>query len=145
MHRKQKINKGREDTQILTWKPKCGKNHGSPQAAEYTMREGYNDGSTEATTSCTSTSPHGGYNGGNNLFLSLSLCHSHSRSVSIHSFALYTYNYIIVFALSHIYTHMTFGLFTHMASRSSLAHIHVCVPSKRSGGSPPVLRSSGSS
>ena len=85
----------------------------------------------EATTSCTSTSPHGGYNGGKNLFLSLT--HSHS----IHKSALYTYNYKSVqqpqtiFALSHIYTHMTFGLFTHMAPRGSLERIHVCVPSNR--------------
>ena len=60
---------------MFTWKPKCGKNHGSPQTAEYTMREDYNDESIEAMTSCASTSPHGGYNGGNDLFLSLS--HSH--------------------------------------------------------------------
>ena len=34
---------------------------------------------------------------------------------------------------------MTFGLFTHMAPRGSIEHIHVCVPSKWSGGSLPVL------
>ena len=38
MHRKQEQrNKQETSTQILTWKPKCGKNHGSPQTAEYTM------------------------------------------------------------------------------------------------------------
>ena len=43
MRRKQKINKKRDNTQVLTWKPKCGKNHGSPQTAEYTMGEEYNN------------------------------------------------------------------------------------------------------
>ena len=32
----------KEMTQMLMWKPKCGKNHGSPQTAEYTMGEEYN-------------------------------------------------------------------------------------------------------
>ena len=54
-------------------------------------------------------------------------------------------NNLNCFALTHIYTHMTFGLFTHMAPMGSLGHIYVCVPSNRSGGSPPGLRSSGSS
>ena len=143
MHRKQKINKGREDTQILTWKPKCGKNHDSPHAAEYTMREKYNNGRTQRQRPL---SP---------LFrrtavtmrqqpLSLSLSHS------LYSYALCTYNYKsvqqqqTVFALSHIYTHMTFGLFTHMAPRGSLGHIHECVSPKPVRRSPPSLRSSGS-
>ena len=38
-------------TDINVENPNVGKNHGSPQAAEYTMREKYNNGSTEATTS----------------------------------------------------------------------------------------------
>ena len=49
------------------------------------------------------------------------------------------------FVLSHIYTNMTFKLFTHVAPRGSLEHIHICVPSNRSGRSPPGLQSSGSS
>ena len=36
----------KEMTQILTWKPKCGKNHGNPQTAEYTMGEEYNNEDT---------------------------------------------------------------------------------------------------
>ena len=119
-------------------------NHGSPQTAEnHYERRIITMESTEATTSCAPSSPRGGYNGGNDLS-TLSL------SVSIHSYALYTYNYkkvfnhINCFALSHIYTHMTFGLFTHVAPRGSLEHIHICVPSNRSGGSPPGLRSSSS-
>ena len=46
-------------------------------------------------------------------------------------------------ALSHIYTNMTFGLFTHIApGGGSLEHIHICVPSSRSGRLPPSLQSS---
>ena len=37
----------KEMTQILTWKPKCGKNHGNPQTAEYTMGEEYNHEDTQ--------------------------------------------------------------------------------------------------
>ena len=37
----------KEGTQMLTWKPKCGKNHGSPQTAEYTMGEEYNNEDTQ--------------------------------------------------------------------------------------------------
>ena len=32
---------------MLTWKPKCGKNHGSPQTVEYTMGEEYNNENTQ--------------------------------------------------------------------------------------------------
>ena len=76
-----------------------------------------------------------------------------SHTLSIHSYALYIniHNYSIQqhfsnkFALSHIYTNMTFGLFTHIAPGGSLEHIHICVPSSRSGRLPPGLQSSGSS
>ena len=69
---------------MLTWKPKCGKNHGSPKTAERSLGEKNKTmESTEATTSCTPSSPRGGYNGGNNLSLSLSL--------SIHCYTLYNY------------------------------------------------------
>ena len=78
--------------------------------------------------------------------LSLSL----SPSLCLYRVTLYThtttkvFNNLFVFALSHIYTHMTFGLFTHMAPRGSLGHIYIWVPSNRSSGLPPGLRSSGS-
>ena len=49
------------------------------------------------------------------------------------------------FALSHIYTHMTFELFTHIAPGGSLEHIHICLPSSRLERLPPGLQSSGSS
>ena len=78
----------------------------------------------------TPSSPHGGYNRGNELFLSLTLSlytgshYSHNTTIMFHTQT--------VFALSHIYTHMTFGLFTYMAPRGSLEHIHICFPSNRS-------------
>ena len=84
------------------------------------MREDYNNGCTEATTSCTSTSPHGGYNRGNDLYVSLSLSLSLSCCHSLYSYALYTNlksatTTTFMFSLSHIYTYMTFGLFTHVS------------------------------
>ena len=74
---------------MLTWKThNDGKNHGNPQAAEYTKREDYNNGSTRAMTYCTSlVATRGGYNGGNYLSLVLSL--SHALSLHTH----YTTNF----------------------------------------------------
>ena len=63
----------------LTWKPKCGKNHGSPQTAEWWRKQQWV--STEATTSCTPSLPHAGYNGGNDLSLFL----SHSLYTQLHT------------------------------------------------------------
>ena len=75
MHRKQKWTKEERTHRILTWKPKCGKKpRQHTECRMITMREENSNGeSTEATTFCTPSSPHGGYNGGNDLFLSLSL------------------------------------------------------------------------
>ena len=90
------------------------------------MRGRYNNGSTEATTSCASTSPHGGYN---EATTSLSLSHA----LSVHSYTHYTHTTTncsttnFTFALSHIYIHMTFGLFTLMAPRGPQEHIYTCV------------------
>ena len=103
-------------TPILTWKThNGGKNHGSPQTAEYTMRE------TITTMEAQGQRPLalplfatlGGYNRGNYLSLSL------SRSVQL---TLYKNNnnnlnnISKVCALSHISTYMTFGLFTQMST-----------------------------
>ena len=102
-------------------------------------------GHTEATTSWSPASPLGSYNRGNDLFISLSLSlsltvHSYAQSQNIQNFTT-TPNR---FALSHIYTHMNFGLFTHIATGGSLEHIHISVPSNRSGRLPPGLQSSDS-
>ena len=99
------------------------------------MREDYNNGCTEATTSCTSTSPRGGYNGGNDLSVSLSLSLSHCHS--LYSYALYTNlqkcnnNNLYVFPKSYLYIY-------------DFRVIYTCVPSNRSDGSEPGLGSSGS-
>ena len=126
--------------------PNVGKTTVVHRLQKITRRDEYNDGeSTEATTSCTPSSPHGGYNGGNDLSLCLSL------TLSIHSYTHYAHTTTKVFnnnklfcPKSYLCTHMTFGLFTHMAPMGSLGHIYVCVPSNRSGGSPTGLRTSGS-
>ena len=68
-----------------------------------------NDGSTRATTSCVSSffATRGGYN--EEATTSLSLSHTHSVQLT-----LYKNNNQLqkVCALSHIYTYMTFGIFT---------------------------------
>ena len=113
----QKKNSNEEMTQMLTWKTRIGKNHGSPQTAEIhyeskvtTMR------CTEATTSCSPSSPHAAVTIEATSSLSLTLFHA----VSVHT--RYTTNFTNVstttskmLALSHIYTYMTFGLFTHVS------------------------------
>ena len=103
---------------MLTWKThNDGKNHGNPQVAKYTMREKIT--AMEAQGKRPLAPPlfatRGGYNGGNYLSLSLSLFLSHSLSLHTR----YTNNFTNVTttshkmcALSHIYTYMTFGLFT---------------------------------
>ena len=76
----------------------------------------------------------------------LSLSHALSLCTQLHTHCTTTnvQQLLTVFALSHIYTQMTFGLFTHMAPRGSLGHIYICVPFNRSKGLPSGLRSSGS-
>ena len=110
---------------------------------EITLRDGYNNGkSTKATTSCTPSSPHTAVTMEATTSFSLCVCRSHCHYMQLH--INYTTNNVqlhTIFALSHIYTHMTFGLFTHMAPRGSLEHIHICVPSNLSGRSPPGLLS----
>ena len=107
---------------MLTWKTRMReKTTAAHKLQKIPMREDYNDGSTEATTSCTSILPRGGYNGGNDLSLSHSL---YTVMLCTHNNATTTPN---VFAPSHIYTHMTFRLFTHMAPRGlTRTHSRMC-------------------
>ena len=102
----------KEGTQMLTWKPKCGKNHGSPQTAEYTMGEEYNNEDTQRQRPLVlrhtrrlqlRQRPH-------TLSLTLSL---YTRAIQLLTKSATTS--LMFFALSHIYTHMTFGLFTHVS------------------------------
>ena len=89
-----------------------------------TMREEYSNGeSTEATTSCTPSSPRGGYSGGNDLSLSLSL----------HSYALYTYNYKKMFnnpltlcPKSYLYTYDFRPIYTYGPKGFTRAHLRMC-------------------
>ena len=82
------------------------------------MGKEYNEGDTQRQRPVAPFSPHDGYNGGNELSLSLSL----SLYLCLYTHALYNYKMFnnFTFALSHIYTHMTFRLFTHMAPRRYL-------------------------
>ena len=105
----------KEDTSVNVENPQWWEKPRQSTNCRIHYERDYNNGSTRATTSCTSLlATRGGYNGGN--YLSLSLSHSLTRSISAH--ALYNYftkvfnNYSKMCALSHIYTYMTFGLFT---------------------------------
>ena len=120
---------------MLTWKTRIGKNHDSPQTAEIhyeskvTTRRG-----TEATTSLSPSSPHAAVTVEATTSLSLSLTHSLTLSLYTHAIqqlykSVQLYHF---FALSYIYTYMTFRLFK-----------HVSLPIGRDG-SVPGLRSSGS-
>ena len=121
-----------------------GKTTAAHRLQNITMR-GLQRWGTETTISCSLASPTGGYNRGNDLFLShtLSNCTQLRSLTNIHNST--TTTNFNKFALSHIYTNMTFGLFTHIAPGLSLEHIHICVPSNRSGRLLPGLQSSGSS
>ena len=73
----------------------------------------------------------GGYNRGNNLFLSLSLSlYSYAHSLFWHQQE--TTTTTKKFALTHIYTNMTFRLFTNIASMDSQKHIYEYVSSSGS-------------
>ena len=102
----------KEMTQMLTWKPKCGKNHGSPQTAEYTMGEEYNNEDIQRQRPLVLFfATRGGYSWGNDLSLSLTLS-LYTRTIQLLTTII---SYTMFFALSHIYTYMTFGLFTHVS------------------------------
>ena len=77
IYRKQKY---KVETEDITWKAhNGGKNHDSPRAAEYTIREEYNvKGNTEATTSCPLLHDTRQWlqDGGNDLSLSHTLCYT---------------------------------------------------------------------
>ena len=78
-----------------------------------------------------------------------SFSHSHALCTQLRSIHIIQHNSTTQLhnklARSHIYTHMTFRLFTHIALGAlSLEHIHLSVPSCRTGRLPPGLQSSGS-
>ena len=121
-----------EMTQVLTWKThNDGKNHGSPQAAEYTMRE------TITTMEAQGQRPlapplfatRGGYNGGNYLFLSLSLSHA------LPLLTRYTTNFTNVSTTTKVLCPKSY-LYIY-----DFRVIYMCVPTNRSDGSEldPVL------
>ena len=115
---------------IFTWKTLNGKNHGSPQTPIITMFRctvGEHKGNNLLLTVFATG---GGYNGGNNLSLSLSLYAAALFTLAPTRMA-NTQNEQHTtqkFALGHIYTDMTFGLFTNIASRALGKHIHEYVP-----------------
>ena len=104
---------------MLTWKThNDGKNHGNPQAAKYTMREKIT--AMEAQGQRPLAPPlfatRDGYNGGNYLFLSLSLSHTlYLWTHTIQPLYKSVQQHLKVCAVSHIYTYMTFGLFTYLS------------------------------
>ena len=124
-----------------------GKTTAAHGLQDVTMR-GLQRWSTETTISCSLASPTGGYNRGNDLFLSISLSlslYTTTMYINIRNTSSLQHTHFYRVALSHIDTNMTFGLFTHIAPGGCLEHIHICVPSSRSGRLPPGLQSFGSS
>ena len=105
---------------ILTWKThNSGKNHGSPQTAEYTMMRRLQRWEHKGKDLLHPlSSPHATVTTRRQLPLSLPL--SITRFVQL-LFTKYQQPTTKMCALSHIYTYMTFGLFTYLS------------PSNRSG------------
>ena len=119
--RKQKLwSKQETNTQILTWKPKWGKKTTAVHKLQNTLWE------RNTTTRIhrgndllSSSSPHAAATVEATTSHSLSLSHV----VSVHTRYTQTYKSVqqllsttnLFFALSHIYTYMTFGLFTHVS------------------------------
>ena len=100
---------------MLTWKThNDGKNHGSPQAAEYTMGEKITTVEAQGQRPLALlSSPHAAVTMEATTSLSLSL----SLTLSLRTryttyFTRCINNLLKMCALSHIYTYMTFGLFT---------------------------------
>ena len=117
---------------MFTWKTQTkGKNHGSPQAANYHYARMYNSEFTEATTSCSRSSPQ--------VAVTTEAATSFSLSLSIHCYVLSLLlaptrendnnNSYYMFALSHIYTNLTFRQFTNIALMGSQKHIYEYVSS----------------
>ena len=100
---------------ILTWKThNSGKNHGSPQTAEYTMMRRLQRWEHKGKDLLHPlSSPHATVTTRRQLPLSLPL--SITRFVQL-LFTKYQQPTTKMCALSHIYTYMTFGLFTQMST-----------------------------
>ena len=71
---------------MLTWKTQIWEKPRQPTDCRISLCQDYTMGHTEATTSCSLPSPLGGYNRGNNLFISLSLSNcTPLRSITKHT------------------------------------------------------------
>ena len=111
---------------MLTWKPKGGKNHDSPQIAEYTMGEEYNNEDTPPHTAVTVEAT-------TSLSLSLSLSHA----ISIHT------RYTTNFTNATTYSNNTLCPKSYLYIYDFRV-IYISVLPNRSDGSELGLRSSGS-
>ena len=113
-------------------KPKCGKNHGSPETAEnHYERKIQKNGEAQRQRPLVSFVRHTTVTMRQRpLTISLSLSlYTVTHPMHIHTTTQKKrFNQpLTLFALSHIYTHMTFGLFTHMTPRGpTRAHLHMC-------------------
>ena len=102
---------------MLTWKPKCGKNQGSPQTAEKFLWEmDTTMGKAHRQRPLAPLLRHTRRLQWRQLPLSLTLSLSLSHSISAHALYNQLYNNVTtnnnMCALSHIYTYTTFRLFT---------------------------------
>jgi hypothetical protein len=113
---------------ILTWKTLRGKNHESPQTPNYHSVRRIQQGAQRQQPlahnlrlAAVTTETQSLY-----IALSLSLSLTHYTEVTP-----ITLSSSFEFALGHIYTNMTFRLFTYIAPVGSLEHIYIYVPSIR--------------
>ena len=119
------------------------KNHGSPQTAKITMREERNNGKAQRHRPLAPLLRHTAVTMEATTSFTLSLTHT------LYAVTLYTHNTTsnninYKFSLSHIYTNMTFGLFTHLAPGLFRTYSHEC-PFRPVGEDTPGLQTSGSS
>ena len=118
---------------MLTWKTHMWEKPRQPTDCENHYVRITKMGSSEATTYYTPSSPHGGYNRGNDLFLSLclSLCTQLLTFYIIQQTTMFN-NIIIGCPKSYLYSY-DFRAIQRYSPRGSLEHIHGRAPSGQSG------------
>ena len=111
-----------------------GKTTTAHRLQKITMRRIQQWGNIEAMTSCTPSSPHGGYDGGNDLSISLSLTLSvYTVTLCTHTTTKCSTTQLCIRPKSYLYTYDFRAIYTYGPKRGSQEHIYICVPSNRSG------------
>ena len=112
---------------MLMWKTQMWEKPRQPTDCRKSLCENYNDGETQRQRPLAPpSSPHGGYNRGNDLFFSLT-------PLSIHRFSLFTHNITIMFnnincfyPKSYLYTYDFRTIYTYGPKGLTRTHSHMC-------------------